>query len=138
MSCSYYRGYQRNKRELLPILNKYSSDENHRNKSADDLDHINVSMSAAEVCTANEMPYSSAKTSSPAIGVEYTDRFDNYYGYIASPQSNDSDFDVYLTDSESLIDIFTLWVNKYNCNRYCTNNLLKILRERGHDLPKKL
>ena len=136
MSYNYYRRYQRNKRELLSILNTYSSDENHRNKSTNDSDNINVSMSDTEVCTANEMPYSSAKSSSSAIDVEYTDRFDNDYGYISSPQSRDSDTDDYLTDSESLVDLLALWVNKSNCTRGCTNDLLKILRERGHYLPK--
>ena len=136
MSYSCYRRYRRNKKELLSILNKDSSDENHRNKLTDDPDNINVSMSDTEVYTTNKMPYSSAKSSSSAIDIEYIDSFGNDYGYIASPQSSDSDSDEYLTDSESLIDHLASWVNKYNCTRDCTNDLLKILRERGDDLPK--
>ena len=132
MSYSYYRRYQRNKRELLSILNKYSSDENH--KSTVDSDDINVPMSDTEVCTTNEMPYSSAKSSSSPVDVGYIDSFDNDYGHITSSQSSDSDD--YLRDSESLIDLLASWVNKYNCIRDCTNDLLKILREREHDLPK--
>ena len=120
MSYSYYRRYQRNKRELLSILNKYSSDENH--KSTVDSDDI------------NEMPYSSAKSSSSLVDVGYIDSFDNDYGHITSSQSSDSD--EYLRDRESLIDLLASWVNKYNCIRDCTNDLLKILREREHDLPK--
>ena len=132
MSYSYYRRYQRNKRELLSILNKYSSDENH--KSTVDSDDINVPMSDTEVYTTNEMPYSSAKSSSSLVDVGYIDSFDNDYGHITSSQSSDSD--EYLRDSESLIDLLASWVNKYNCIRDCTNDLLKILREREHDLPK--
>ena len=132
MSYSYYRSYQRNKRELLSILNKYSSDENH--KSTVDSDDINVPMSDTEVYTTNEMPYSSAKSSSSLVDVGYIDSFDNDYGHITSSQSSDSD--EYLRDSESLIDLLASWVNKYNCIRDCTNDLLKILREREHDLPK--
>ena len=132
MSYSYYRRYQRNKRELLSILNKYSSDENH--KSTVDSDDINVPMSDTEVYTTNEMPYSSAKSSSSLVDVGYIDSFDNDYGHITSSQSSDSD--EYLRDSGSLIDLLASWVNKYNCIRDCTNDLLKILREREHDLPK--
>ena len=73
MSYSYYRRYRRNKRELLFTLNKYSPDENHRNSLTDDSDNINVSMSDTEVCAINEMPYSSAKSGSSAIHVEYID-----------------------------------------------------------------
>lgn len=132
MSYSYYRGYQRNKRELLSILNKYSSDENH--KSTVDSDDINVPTSDTKVCTTNEMPYSSAKSSFSPVDVGYIDSFDNDYGHIISPKSSDSD--EYLRDSESLINLLASWVNKYNCIRDCTDDILKILREREHDLPK--
>ena len=71
MNYSYYRRYWRNNRKLLSIFSKHSSDENHRNKSTDDSDNINVSMSDTKMCTTNEKPYSSAKSSSSAIDVEY-------------------------------------------------------------------
>ena len=51
------------------------------------------------------MPYSSAKSIYSATEGEYS--FDNDYGYIASPQSSDSDY--YLRDSESLIGLLSSW-----------------------------
>ena len=61
----------------------------------------------------------------------------NDFGYLESPESSDIDLDsVDTAEGDDLGERTASWAIKYNCNRDCTNDLLKILREKGHDLPK--
>ena len=40
------------------------------------------------------------------------------------------------TESDDLAELLASWAVKHNCTRDCTNDLLKIIREKGHNLPK--
>ena len=69
------------------------------------------------------------------------------FSYLESPQSSDlysvdiAEGDdlgdcMNFTESDDLGELLASWAVKHNCTRDCANDLLKIIREKGHNLPK--
>ena len=105
---------------------------------------MNVSKSLME----EENLFTDNESSLSLMNNQYSGSHNDDFGYLESPQSSDLDLDsMDIVEGDDLGDCTNFegddlgeciasWAIKHNCTRDCTNDLLKIPREKGHNLSK--
>ena len=148
---SYYKKYRKNQKELKCLLEN-DSNIGEKNKIPVQSKEFRVPLkelqeSAIKNITVSSMNVSEGLTEENLfidneLSLHLTENqlsgsHNNDFGYLESPESSDIDLDsVDTAEGDDLGERIASWAIKYNCTRDCTNDLLKILREKSHDLPK--
>ena len=148
---SYYKKYRKNQKELKCLLEN-DSNIGEKNKMPVQSKEFCVPLKELQESTIKNITVSSMNVSEGLteenlfidneLSLHLTENqlsgsHNNDFGYLESPESSDIDLDsVHTAEGDDLGERIASWAIKYNCTRDCTNDLLKILREKGHDLPK--
>ena len=161
---NYYKRYRKNQKELECLLeNDFTVGD--KNKTPVQAREFHVPLMELQDSTKNNVTLSSMNISGSLIEGEilftenessfhltnnqFSGSYRDDFGYLESPQS--SDLDLYSVDigegddlgncmnfveGDDLGEHIASWAIKHNCTRDCTNDLLKILREKGYNLAK--
>ena len=161
---SYYKRYRKNQKELECLLeNDFTVGDKNKtpvqarefhvpSMELQDSTKYNVTLSSMNVSGSlieEEILFTENESSLHLTNNQFSGSCRDDFGYLESPQS--SDLDLYSVDigesddlgncmnfveGDDLGEYIASWAIKHNCTRDCTNDLLKILREKRYNFPK--